>query len=138
MAGKASAVSGGTISRSSATTAAEVHGLAAVLGPVLDTAAEHGTGIDAGGREDARGGRRARAGRADRDHGALLGLEVVGERANEAVRHVPRTVDVALVALGFLAHVEHLDLAVGDQRLELVDVDRLERLARVGVGEIAA
>src|SRR5215510_11022141 len=106
MAGKASAVSGGTISRSSVATAAEVHRLAAVLGPVLDAFSEHGTSVDAGCGQDARRGRRARPGRADRDHGAILGLEVVGEGADEAVRHVPRALDVALVALGLLAHVE--------------------------------
>src|SRR5262245_65463231 len=117
MAGRAVAGSGGPISRSSVATATEVHRLAAALGPVLDAAAEHGTGIDAGRREDARRGRRARSGRADRDQGALLGLEVVGEHPDEAVRHVPRAFDVALVALGLLAYVQHLDLAVGDQFL---------------------
>src|SRR5262245_63830457 len=115
MARKARAVSGGTISRSSVATAAEVHRLAAVLGPVLDAFAEHGTGIDAGRRQDAGRSRRARPGRADRDHGAVLGLEVVGESPHEAVRHVPRAVDVALVPLGLLAHVKHLYLAVGDE-----------------------
>src|SRR6478752_1179319 len=119
MAGKASAVSGGTISRSSAATAAEVHRLAAALGPVLDAAADHGTGIDAGCCQDAGGGGRARTGCADRDHGARFGLEVVGESPDETVRHVPRAVDVALVALGLLAHVEHLDLVVREQCFEL-------------------
>src|SRR5205809_3097423 len=106
MAGNASAVSGGTISRSSAATAAEVHRLAAALGPVLDTAPENRTRLDALRGEDARGDRRARARRANRDHRLLLGAEVVGEGADEAVRHVPRAVDVALVALAFLAYVE--------------------------------
>src|SRR4029453_8896947 len=96
MAGKASAVSGGTISRSSAATAAEMHRLAAALGPVLDAASEHRTRLGARRREDACGDRRARARRADRDHRLLLGAEVVGEGADEAIRHWPGAANVAL------------------------------------------
>ena len=46
--------------------------------------------------------------------------------------------DVPLVALALLADVEDLDRPVRGEPLELVDVDRLDLLARVGVREIAA
>ena len=135
MARKASAVSGGTISPE---LSCHSGGSAPSVPP---RSAQSSMPPPSTGRastpaavEDARGDHRARAGRADRDHGLLLGAEVVGEGADEAVRHVPRAVDVALVAFRLLAHVEHLDLAVGQQALEVVDLDRVERLARVGVG----
>ena len=51
---------------------------------------------------------------------------------------MPRALDVALVPLGFLPHVEHLDLVIGEESLELVDLDRLELLVRLRVREVAA
>ena len=68
--------------------AAELHRLAAALGPVLDAAADDGMRVDAVRREHARRDHGARTAGADRDHGPLA-FEVVDEVADEAVREVP-------------------------------------------------
>ena len=67
-----------------------------------------------------------------------LGSQVVDAGADEAIRQVPRAVDVALVALRLLAHVEHFDLPLGEQAVELLDLDRLELFGVVGLREVAA
>src|SRR6187551_1080996 len=123
MAGKARAVSGGTISRSSVATAAELDHRAAAFRPLGDPAAEHRMHLEAGGRDHARRDRGARPGRADGHDRAVVG-QVLEERADDPVRHVPRAVDVTLVALALLADVEDLDRAVRGEPLELLDVDR--------------
>src|SRR5687768_217091 len=121
MAGKASRVSGGTISRSSAATAAELHGAAAPVGPVLDTSAEHRMDFLACGRDDAGGDRGAGSTRADRDDRPVFG-QVVEALADDAIRDVPRAFDVTLVSLRLLPHVEHLCVPVREDFVELLDL----------------
>src|SRR5438067_12849338 len=137
MAGNASAVSGGTISRSSAATAAELNHVAAALGPVFDAAAENRANVHPGRGDHARGDRCAGAAAADRDDRAVPG-KILEALADDPVRHVPCALDVALVALGLLAHIEDLYLAVGQHAVEVLDLERLELLARVPMREIAA
>src|SRR4029453_11958505 len=121
IAGNASPVSGGRISRSSAATAAELNRRPAPFGPVLPAAAEHRPALLAGCRDHARRDRRSRAAGADRDDRPVLG-QVVEALANDPVREVPRPLDVALVALGLLSHVEHLDVVLGQEALEVLDL----------------
>src|SRR5204862_6536564 len=76
--------------------------------PVLDAAVEDRTCVDACGGEDARRDRCPRPRLADR-HDGLARVEAVRSGlAQQAVGDVQRAGDVALVALRFLAHVEHL------------------------------
>ena len=85
-----------------------------------------GRAFDAARAEDARRDRRTRAGVADRHDGLLA--EAVVAHAQQPVRDVARPRDVAAVALVLLAHVEHLDLAGGEQALDLVELDRRDAL----------
>src|SRR5205085_7233367 len=73
---------------------------------------------------------------ADRDHGAVA-RELVGPDADEPVRDVDAAGDVAGVAFVELAHVDELDGVALEQAAELVDGDRLHRLLRRGLGEVA-
>ena len=95
-----------------------------------------GRARDALGGEHARGHAGAGAARADRDHRPAV-VELVAEGAHEPVRDVPAARDVALVALVLLAHVEHLGRVVCEQRLELVDADRLDPLRRLELEHVA-
>ena len=70
----------------------------------------------------------ARAALADRHHGPLLLERAAAELPEQPVGDVARAGDVALVPLVCLPHVEQLDRVVGEQPLELLERDRLERL----------
>ena len=89
------------------------------------------------GRDHAGRDRGAGATRADGDNRTILG-QVVQKLAHDPVRHVSGAVDVALVPLGLLTHVEHFDVALREEPVELIELDRLELLARLGLGEVAA
>src|SRR3954454_17728500 len=103
---------GQTPSGSGPAAAAERHRLP---GPVLDAAAQDRTGVDAGGGKHTRSDRRARSRPANR-HDGLARVEPVRPRlAQQPVRDVQRTRDVALITLRLLAHVEDLHRALVEQ-----------------------
>ena len=105
--------------------------------PVVHAAVQDRAGADSFGRERAGSDSSSGAGRADgHDQAAVLELVAVG--AHEPVGDVPAAGDVALVALVLLAHVEELDRVRGEQRLELLDPDRLEPLRRGELEQVAA
>src|SRR5215217_4596905 len=104
--------------------AAELDGVTAALLPLVHAAVEDRSRVHAARLQDARRDRRTRAGVADR-HDRLFAEAVVAD-AEQPVRDIARSRDVAAVALVLLAHVDHLDLAGCKQALELVDLDRRE------------
>src|SRR5579875_872137 len=101
--------------------------------PAGHSALEHRPRLDAGGPQDARGDRRPGAGFADRDHRSSLEEPGLGCRAHGAIGEVARAGDVLLVVLRALPHVEQLDLAAGEQSLELLERDRLEAVVASGL-----
>src|SRR5439155_924829 len=52
-------------------------------------------------------------------------------------REMPRPVDVTLVPLRLFPDVEDLDGALGEEGVELLDLDWLELLARLRLGQVA-
>ncbi len=115
--------------------AAERDRLVALL-PLGDAAAEHRAGVEPLVGQGAGGNSGTRAALADGDD-RLLGRQHVRAAADEPVRDVAASRDVALGVLVGLADVEHLDRVVLDQLLELVERHRLGVLVVGAVEHVA-
>ena len=98
---------------------------------------QNGPRVDPGGRQHAGGDCRARTAFADRHDRPPL-PELVAVIPYEAVGDVAAARDEPVVALVELADVDHLDRVLGQQALELVHLDRRQRLGLGTVEHVAA